>query len=156
MNAEKVLAAPLPDDVGRSVIAPAFALQEHPSIDNGRLETFAHLFDQQLLDNQLEANFVAVSRDDSRLRSSLAELLQIPETELPKRLKEIGQELAFYFAVNPQLYQQFAEALRSKKAHSTLLPTESLPESSKPNNLEQTRQILLSQGVSEVLKTKLE
>ncbi|MBW4634457.1 MAG: S8/S53 family peptidase [Iphinoe sp. HA4291-MV1] len=153
VNTEKVLAAPLPDNVTRSVIAPAFALAEHPSIDNGRLDTFAHLFEQQLSDSQLNANF-GVVQDHTKLRSCLAELLSVTETELPKRLKEVGQELAFYFAVNPELYKQFAADLSSKQPQ-TQLEGKSLIESSKPSNLEQTREMLLSQGVSEVLKTKL-
>ena len=156
VNAEKVLAAPLPDNVSSSVIAPGFALQQHPSIDNGRLDTFAHLFNQQLSHSQGEANFVGVDRDDTRLRASLAELLQIEETELPKRLKEVGQELAFYFAVNPELYKQFAVTLSSQKPDPTQSQTKSFVESSKPKNLKQVREMLLLQSVSEVLKKKLQ
>ncbi|MGH8001792.1 MAG: S8 family serine peptidase, partial [Brasilonema sp.] len=155
VNAEKLLAAPLPDNVSRSVIAPAFALTEHPSIDNGRLDTFVHLFEQQLSDTQLDGNFVGVVRDNAKLRSCLAELLQTTETELPKRLKEVGQELAFYFTVNPKLYKQLAAALSSKQPHATQLEAKSLTESLKPRNLEQMREMLLLQDVSEVLKTKL-
>jgi hypothetical protein len=155
VNAEKVLAAPLPDNVTRSVIAPGFALEQHSSIDNGRLDTFAHLFEQQLSQNQPQNNFLGVVRSDTKLQSSLAELLQTTETELPKRLKEVGQELAFYLTINPELYKQFAATLSNKKPHSTQFKTESFTESSKPKNLEQVREKLLLQGVSEALKTKL-
>ncbi|NJM72312.1 MAG: S8/S53 family peptidase [Scytonema sp. RU_4_4] len=156
VNAEKLLAAPLPDNVSRSVIAPAFALTEHPSIDNGRLDTFVHLFEQQLSDSQVDGHFVGVLRDDAKLRSCLAELLQTTETELPKRLKEVGQELAFYFTMNPKLYKQLAAALSSKQPDAAQLEAKSFTESSKPRNLEQMREMLLQQDVSEVLKTKLE
>jgi serine protease len=156
VNTETLLSAPLPDDVNQPVIAPAFALQEHSSIDNGRFDTFAHLFEQQLSDSQLEANFVGVVRDDTKLQSSLAELLQTTETELPKRLKQMGQELAFYFAMNPELYKQFADTLRSEKPDMAQLQTRSFTEFSKPRVLQQVREMLLSQGVSEVLKKKLE
>ncbi|KAB8335554.1 S8/S53 family peptidase [Scytonema tolypothrichoides VB-61278] len=155
VNAEKVLAAPLPDNVSNSVIAPAFALTAHPSIDNGRLDTFLHLFEQQLSDSQLDGNFVGVGQDKAKLRSCLAKLLQTTETELPKRLKEVGQELAFYFAINPELYKQFADALSTKQPSGTQLQTKTLTESPKPRNLDQIREMLLSQGVSQVLQTKL-
>ncbi|MBW4665897.1 MAG: S8 family serine peptidase [Cyanomargarita calcarea GSE-NOS-MK-12-04C] len=144
VNAEKLLAAPLPDNVTQSVIAPGFALSQHSSIDNG-INTFAHLFEPQLLDTQPKANFVGTIRDDLSLQSRLAQLLHTTETELPKRLKEVGQELAFYLAATPELYKQFAASLRSQTDD----------ESSKPINLELLREMLLSQGVSEVLKTKL-
>ncbi|MBD0263065.1 MAG: S8 family serine peptidase [Tolypothrix sp. Co-bin9] len=154
VNAEKVLAAPLPDNITRSIIAPAQALEQHPQIDKGRLDTFTHLFDAQLFDSQEKANFIQVAEDNNKLQVCLAKLLQTTETQLPERLKEVGQELAFYFATNPELYQQLAEALSSEQLESNQLKTRSLIESSKPNNLDSVREILL-QNVSEVLKTKL-
>jgi len=154
VNAEKVLAAPLPDNITRSIIAPAQALEQHPAIDNGRLDTFTHLFDAQLFDSQEKANFIQVAEDNNKLQVCLAKLLQTTETQLPERLKEVGQELAFYFATNPELYQQLAEALSSEQLEPNQLKTRSLIESSKPNNLDSVREILL-QNVSEVLKTKL-
>lgn len=154
VNAEKVLAAPLPDNVTRSIIAPAQALEQHPTIDSGKLDTFAHLFEEQLFDSQQETNFMEVVEDNKKLQASLAELLQTTETELPQRLKEVGQELAFYFATNPELYQQLAEALKSENSDPNQLKTRTLTESSKPNNLDSVREMLL-QNVSEVFKTKL-
>jgi serine protease len=154
MQRIKVLAAPLPDDITRSIIAPAQALEQHPTIDNGRLESFTHLFEKQLSDSQEKANFMQVVEDNNKLQASLAELLQTTETQLPQRLKEVGQELAFSFATNPELYQQLAETLKSEKLDSNQLKTRTLTESSKPNNLDSVREILL-QNVSEVLKTKL-
>jgi len=153
VNAEKLLAAPLPDNLSRSIIAPAIALQQHPAIDNGRLETFAHLFENQLSDSQPKANFIAPAKDNTKLQASLAELLQTTETQLPQRLKEVGQELAFHFTTNPKLYQQLAKALSTEKSDPNQLKTKSLTESSS-NNLDSVREILL-QNVSEVLKTKL-
>lgn len=155
VNAEKVLTAPLPNDVNSTVIAPAFALQGHPPVDSGRLDTFAHLFEQQLAENQSNANFMGAVRDNSKLRAALSQVLQTTEAELPKRLKEVGQELAFYFATNPELYKQFAEALSSAKPQTTQFKAESLTPLTTSNNLESVRQKLLSQGVSEVLKTKI-
>ena len=154
VNAEKVLAAPLPDNATRSIIAPAQALEQHPAIDSGRLDTFTHLFEEQVFDSQQETNFMQVVEDNNKLQASLAELLQTTETELPQRLKEVGQELAFYFATKPELYQQLAEALKSEKSDPNQLKTRTLTESSEPNNLDSVREILL-QNVSEVFKTKL-
>ncbi|NEU74512.1 S8/S53 family peptidase [Hassallia byssoidea VB512170] len=152
VNAEKVLAAPLPDNLSRTNFAPAIALQQHPAIDNGRLETFAHLFENQLSDSQPKANFIAPAKDNTKLQASLAELLQTTETQLPQRLKEVGQELAFHITTNPKLYQQLAKTLSTEKSDPNQLKTKSLTESS--NNLDSVREILL-QNVSEVLKTKL-
>jgi serine protease len=157
LNAEKVLAASLPDNVTARAIAPTVTLEQHPSTDTGKIDTFAHLFESQLSNGQLEsAEFVGVVRDNPRLRTCLAELLQITETELPNRLQEVGEELAFHFATNPELYKQLAAAISSEneKPFATESQTRSLIESSKPSNLEPMRKMLLSQGVSEVLKTK--
>ena len=154
VNAEKVLAAPLPDNLSRSIIAPAKALEQHAQIDNGTLDTFAHLFEAQLSDSQQKANFIQVAGDNNKLQACLAELLQTTQTQLPQRLKEVGQELAFYFTTNPKLYQQLALALSSQKSDPNQLKTKSLTESSKSNNLDSVREILL-QNVSEVLMTKL-
>ena len=152
VNAEKVLAAPLPDNLSRTNFAPAQALQQHPAIDSGRLETFAHLFEKQLSDSQPKANFIGVAGDNNKLQASLAELLQTTETQLPQRLKEVGQELAFHITTNPKLYQQLAKILSTEKSDPNQLKTRSLTESSS-NNLDSVREILL-QNVSEVLKTK--
>jgi len=154
VNAEKVLAAPLPDNLSRTNFAPAIALQQHPAIDNGRIETFTHLFENQLTDSQPKDNFIAVAGDNNKLLASLAKLLQTTETQLPQRLKEVGQELAFHITTNPKLYQQLAKALSTEKSDANQLKTKSLTESSKSNNLDSVREILL-QNVSEVLKTKL-
>jgi serine protease len=132
VNAEKVLAAPLPDNIN-GIMAPAFALQQLPSIDSGRLDTFAHLFDSES-DNRVDV-----------IALRLCQLLQVSETELPNRLKEVGQELAFCFATNPQLYNQFATSLQQ--------PNQLLPDTS--NNLELAREMLLKQNVSDVLKGKI-
>lgn len=155
VNAEKVLAAPLPDNINSSLIAPAVALQQHPSIDNGRLDTFAHFFSEQLSKIQSGADFVGVVPDKTKLQKSLAQLLRITDTELTKRLKEVGQELAFYFTINSELYKQFVTVLNSEQPQPNQLKTKSFSESSNPTNMEQVREMLLSHNVSDVLKKKL-
>src|SRR5213075_2790111 len=48
VNARKVLAAELPDDINMPMPATAFALQQHVAIDSGGLATFAHVFQTSL------------------------------------------------------------------------------------------------------------
>ena len=147
VNAEKLLAAPLPDNVNKSVIPPAFALQQHTMVESGELDTFAHLFEPQSEDVEDNMNSV---------KFNLAELLQTTETELPKRLKEVGQELAFCFAANRELYNKFAASL-VKESKEEQLPTRQFQSMvSQPLNYQNDlRQMLLQEGISETLNRKL-
>jgi serine protease len=114
VNAEKVLAATL-SDPATPIPHMASALREHPAIDNGGLATFHHLFETALPKSPKRSGFAAMPSVDSYLWARLAELLNITEEELPSRLKEIGQELAFQLVANPALYEQFAQSLSQKK-----------------------------------------
>ena len=98
---------------------------------------------------------MGVLPDKTKLQKSLAQLLRITDTELTKRLKEVGQELAFYFAINPELSKQFVTVLNSEQPQPNQLKTKSFTESSNPTNMEQVREMLLSHNVSDVLKKKL-
>jgi serine protease len=109
VNAEKVLAAPLPDRFEELMVSPALDLTEHIPLDEGRIETFNHLFEQSLTDVRLEGVEESV-RSNAVLESKLAELLGVSVAELPRRLKEVGQELAFHLATNPDVYKAFASA----------------------------------------------
>lgn len=150
INVEKVLAAPLPDNLNRSIIAPGMALQQHVTIDSGNVGTFTHLFQQRLLDGAE----TEVAANITKLKQNLAQLLQTSETELSKRLKEVGQELAFHFATNPELYKQFAATLGRKQVPSRALFATNNPQSqAQPLDL---RDMLQKQGISEVLKKKIE
>ncbi|MBF2017076.1 MAG: S8 family serine peptidase [Rivularia sp. T60_A2020_040] len=143
VNAEKLLAAALPDNINRSVIPPAFALQQHTLIESGELDTFAHMFESQQEDN-----------GDS-LNSQLAQLLQTNQTELPKKLQEIGQELAFCFAVNPELYKQFTTCLSAdekQQPQTRQFQSLRIQPSDSTNTM---REMLLKQGISETLNRKL-
>ncbi len=141
VNAEKLLAAPLPDNVNRSVIPPAFALQQHTLIDNGELDTFAYMFESE--EEHIES-----------LNSRLAELLKTTETELPKKLQEVGTELAFCFAVNPELYQQFAASLNQENQQIQTREFQSVV-SQQSDSQDDLRKMLLNLGVSENLSKKL-
>jgi hypothetical protein len=147
VNAEKVLAAPLPDNITRSIIAPAQALEQHPAIDNGRLDTFTHLFDAQLFDSQEKANFIQVAEDNNKLQVCLAKLLQTTETQLARTIERSGTRASFLFCDKPELYQQLAEALSSEQLEPNQLKTRSLIESSKPNNLDSVREHIVAECV---------
>lgn len=113
VNAEKLLAAPLPDNISQAIASPAFSLQQFVPIDLGELDTFKFLFASIFVKWQTSD---AVSIDWSKLKSSLAELLQINENDLPTRLKQVGKELAFYFATDNDLYKQFASILNQQQS----------------------------------------
>ncbi|MGB6299577.1 MAG: S8 family serine peptidase [Rivularia sp. (in: cyanobacteria)] len=150
VNAAKLLDAPLPDNINRSVIPPAFALQQHTAVESGEMETFAHMFESEEV-------------DISSLNSNLAQLLQTNERELPKKLKEVGQELAFYFAANGELYDKFAASLSKDKDISDSLDNQRSPSrqfqtltTQNTDSKNEMRQMLLNLGVSETLNKKLE
>ncbi|KST66843.1 S8 family peptidase [Mastigocoleus testarum] len=149
VNAEKLLAAPLPDNVNGSVVSPALALQQHSSLDSGRLDAFMHLFESQLSDTQ-PGEFAS---PDAFLNSNLAELLQTFSSELPNKLKEVGQELAFDFAVNPDLYKQFTELLHSNKPSPT--GQSEGRKKGEPDNKKPIRETLKKKGISDILFNKL-
>ncbi|MBV6624095.1 MAG: S8 family serine peptidase [Rivularia sp. (in: Bacteria)] len=142
VNAQRLLDAPLPDNVNRSVIPPAFALQQHTPVESGEIETFAHMFE-------------SVDLDINSLNSNLAELMQTSHRELPQKLKEVGQELAFCFATNGELYEKFAASLTKDKQQQsqtrefqTLMPANA-------DSKGEMREMLLNIGVSETLNHKL-
>jgi len=147
VNAEKLMAAPLPDIGNQSVITPGLALQKYTPVEDGEGDIFLDLFESQ---NDRQGEFVLTQ---ARLNEGLAELLQFTEAELPQILQEFGKELAFHFVVNPQLYEEFAASLRSDKpsfmAQVTTKTTQSV------NNQNTIREMLLTQGVSTNLNRKL-
>ena len=149
VNTQKLLAAPLPDNVNGSVVAPALALQQHTSLDSGRLDTFMHLFESQLSNAQPEE----FGFPDAFLNGNLAELLQTISPELPKRLKEVGQELAFDFAAYPELYKQFAASLHKNKPSPTIQSEAEEKQESDAKKI--IREMLIKQGISEILLNKL-
>ncbi len=114
VNAERVLTAAL-DDPLTPIPLMASALRGHPALDNGGLATFHHLFEAALPKSPRRTASAAMTTDDADLWTRLAELLNVTEEELPGRLQEIGQELAFHLAANPALYEQFAQSLSQKK-----------------------------------------
>lgn len=110
VDARKVLDAPLPDQFVVQSVAAARAFEGHPSLDAGTLTTFAHLFEQEVAPPGPSATAADLAPLD-RVRDALAAVLGIDPGELPRRLNDVGQELAFRFAVDPELHAQFAALL---------------------------------------------
>nr|MDJ0797649.1 subtilisin-like serine protease [Calothrix sp. MO_167.B12] len=149
VNAEKLMAAPLPDNVERSVIKPGLALQQYTPVESDGCETFLNLFESQLSGDEPEE----VVLPQALLNKHLAELLQTTEAELPQRLQEVEKELAFHFAVDPELYEQFAKSLHP---HQPSLMRMLKGEATQPSTTQNPiRERLLTQGVSERLNQKL-
>jgi len=78
------------------------------------------------------------------------------EVALPARLREVGQELAFHFAADPDQYQQFAAALASGKTRrsgSRMATDEASVSLSE--DVGAVRASLLAKSTSEALKARL-
>jgi serine protease len=127
VNAEALLAAPLPDTRRAAMRAPAPKLVVHPPEDEGTRTTFEHLFEESLRAAPAARATAPRSRrpsagrarprvNDDALSATLAEILRVRPEELPDRMGEVGQELAFHVAVNPELYAQFEAALDENAA----------------------------------------
>jgi thermitase len=154
VNADKVLAAPLPG-AADPIPHMAPALMQHPAIDNGSLATFHHLFETALGPAVRSHGFATTRSADENLWSKLAELLQVTEEELPARLREIGQELAFNLAADPVLYEQFAASLSRGKKPAAEFAAEFAPAPAAFGDLAAVRAGLLSKSTSKALKEKL-
>lgn len=153
VNAERLLNAALPDGVERSVVPASMALQDHVPLDNGGMETFSHLFEQNMADRLLpERGFNEGLRSGTNLRPTLAKLLHTTEEQVPERLKEVGQELAFHLAVNPELYRAFEDALSAEEFG--VEETEGM-RSMRPEGVDVVRSELLLNGVSTTLARKV-
>lgn len=155
VNAKKVLAAPL-ENPAAPIPHMASALREHPAIDNGGLATFHHLFETALPKSLRRTSFAAKTTANTDLWARLAELLMVSEEELPTRLKEIGQELAFHLAANPALYEQFVQSLSQKKRSPKKATTavEFAP-TAMAGDIAAVRAGLLAKSTSKALKEKL-
>lgn len=155
VNAEKVLAAAL-DDPLTPIPHMASALREHPALDNGGLATFHHLFEAALPKGSRRNGSAATTTVDTDLWAGLAELLNVTEEELPARLNEIGQELAFHLAANPVLYEQFAQSLSQKKRKpKTVAADAEFAATATTGTIAAVRAGLLAESTSKALKEKL-
>ncbi|HET6889575.1 MAG TPA: S8 family serine peptidase [Pyrinomonadaceae bacterium] len=155
VNADKLLTAPLPGAVAAPVPLMSEAMVEHPAIGRGNLTTFHHLFETAMKPAVAVQNFASTQSADEYLWAALSELLQVTIDEVPARLKEVGQELAFNFAADPVLYKQFAEAVSQPKEEGLELPAAFAAESDAAANLATVRAELLAKPTSKALKQKL-
>ncbi|MGH9971981.1 MAG: S8 family peptidase [Pyrinomonadaceae bacterium] len=155
VNADKALAARLPS-AADPIRHMAPVLEEHPAIDNGGLATFRHLFETAIEPTTRGRGFIEAGSGDGDLPSKLAELLHVADEELPARLQEIGQELAFHLAADPLLYQQFAAALSPGKMRAPESSAELVdPAPAATADLAAVRAGLLSKSMSKALRGKL-
>lgn len=154
VNAEKVLAAPLPDRFEELMVSPALDLEEHIPLDEGRIETFSHLFEQSLTEVRVEGVEESL-RSNAVLESKLAELLGVSVAELPRRLKEVGQELAFHLATNPDVYKAFVSLMSQEKLSSKSMKIDERVIAGTGNSIAEVRQVIQSKDISEVLKQRL-
>jgi serine protease len=147
VNARAALAAPLPDGALQPLAAPAlFAFDEFAAVDKGLFETFEHLFEAKLE----EGGEGSTAR--RKLAAQLAALLSTTEAQLPARLREVGQELAFHLSVNPDLYREFAAALAAEAGTGGEMATRSSPPHASPQNLPS---YLLAAGTSHALRAQI-
>jgi serine protease len=147
VNAEALLEVSLPGLTESAIVSPAAVQQEHAVIDSGGVETFAHLFEQRLPAASLES-----APPGTSLKAALAAVMRVPEANLELRLREVGQELAFYLATDPELYRQFEQALVSAPDAG---PRGAVPEAAASANVEDVRLSLLARGVSSTLELQI-
>jgi len=155
VNAEKVLSASLPSVNSPLPLATPF-LREFPAVSSGGTAIFAHLFENVLRGTQNRGASADAARTSAELQTRLADLLMTSEVALPARLREVGQELAFHFAADPDLYQQFAAALASGKTRrsgSRMATDEASVSLSE--DVGAVRASLLAKSTSEALKARL-
>lgn len=158
VNADRLLAAPLPDGTTEPIMVAA--PEGHAPVSRGGIITFSHLFDEAMradlgVRNMPTADEPIDSR--ARLNATLSTLMNTTEGALPADLGQVGQELAFYLATDPILYRRFAEAVSPHGSGPSQAEGVAAFDTSAPasQNIEEVRQQLLLKGVSPALAAKL-
>ena len=152
VDAERVLAEPLPDGILQPVPSPALFMAEQPAVNGGTEGAFAHLFERYMVQGVGRGGAgseAAPAGQETPLRRSLAQLLRSSPEEIPGRLRDVGQELAFHLATDPALYKEFASSLLRP---SVAIGAEAAPAA---GQVEATRSSLLARGVSQALGVRL-
>jgi serine protease len=155
VDADKLLAAPLPDGTTLPTLAPT--ADEHAAVGRGGATTFSHLFEDALRAGGRNPRTVVAgaATPQDRLRDALAVLLNTTADKLPTELGQVGQELAFYLATDPSLHRRVANAVSPPPPHQAApAPTVAAPPPS-DEDLQDVRQRLLASGVSPALGAKL-
>jgi serine protease len=147
VNAEKVLAAPLPDQVEELSFKSLLDFSVDDVQNVADIREFRHLFEQSLPKLQvLEGG--EESNENDLIEKHLADILGVKEDKLSRQLKEVGQELLFYFSTNPSAYKAFiAEHTQLTKTNTEL--------SMKILSIRSVRTILLEGNISNKLREKL-
>lgn len=153
VNAERVLAAPLPDAADHPVPSLAFGLSGSSPTIRGGLETFAHLFESATAGGRRVAASSSL-RYSEKLQSALSLFLNTTKAELPSRLKEVGQELAFHLATDADLYERFEAALSSRPSTRRALGPRAARAPAR--NAGTGRRALLAKGISKALRARIE
>jgi hypothetical protein len=85
-------------------------------------------------------SFAAAPAPANGLVGGLAELLRTTADKVPADLGQVGQELAFHLATDPELYRRFEDAISPKHDDGAV---------------DDVREQLLRRGVSDALGGKL-
>jgi hypothetical protein len=136
VNADALLSAELPN--GRTMPTLAPTATEHVPLGRGGLTTFGHLFEGTV--RSAMPSFAAAPAPANGLDGRLAELLRTTADKVPADLGQVGQELAFHLATDPELYRRFEEAISREHDGGAV---------------DDVREQLLRRGVSDALGVKL-
>jgi serine protease len=148
VDAEKLLATPLPDNINEITPPMLLNLEERFSSQADEMEILKQLFGEnasEILLQQGTNNFDS----DILIEENLAKLLGSNKTDLPLRLKEVGQELAFNFATNPDLYNTFLDGITQQE-------TDGESDFLDSDNIQALREILMTKKISQELKQELQ
>jgi len=156
INAEKVLAAPLPE-VGeiegyRTVlernhrlpgedntpILPGLPFPRAMAATAQKKETLGLGGFNSIFGGQINKDTLIKNKD---MKEVLSELLYVKEKALSKTLEVVGDELSFQFMLDEQLYELFASAARNKKVRK--------------QNIDKIRKALKKKELSKNLREKL-
>jgi serine protease len=148
VDAEKLLATPLPENINELIKAPLMNLDEQILSETEKNEIFNQLFSQNISEIQSREGLKNVDFN-ILIEESLAKLLGENKADLSFQLKKLGQELAFNFATNPDLYNAFVFMIIQQ---GTSNKNANFLES---KNIQTTREIFMLKKISQELKNKL-
>ena len=136
VNADALLSAQLPN--GRTVPTLAPTATQHVPLGRGGLTTFGQLFESTV--RSAQPLLAAAPGPANGLDDGLADLLRTTADKVPADLGQVGQELAFYLATDPELYRRFEDAVSPAQDEDAV---------------DDVRKQLLEKGVSDALQVKL-
>lgn len=126
INAEATLAAKV-DDYTEDKLINFNDLEQDYFQNNSSIDIYVNLFKET----------------SNSIQSALTELLNTRDSKLQYQLSEIGQELAFNFAINPKLYKKFKEYISNKKSSNFI------------GQIEELRALISSSDISNTLESNI-